>query len=69
MSLRKPSTVKGEWNVRIKTDQQGKTIINVNLTNITAQEYVKTSQYGGQMVVFTGKSTGKFEQIIADQIK
>lgn len=65
-----PDKITGEWNVRIKAAQNGKTTINVNLTNIEATRYIAPSQYSAtQNLTFQGKSTGKFEELIAGLVK
>ena len=61
------NTTVGEWNVRIKPDGNGGTIINVNLVNI--QEVWTDSKGYSKDVVSTAKSTGVFEKIIFDTIK
>lgn len=65
-SLKKPSVLRGEWNVRLK-EIQGGTLINVNLVNVTY------SSLEGKVSVVKNlgayKSTGKFEKLIADYIK
>lgn len=65
----KPDHVYGEWNARIKNSDGG-TIININLTNIDAAAHFNATQYSSERnFVFEGKSTGKFESIIAETIK
>lgn len=65
----RPDHVTGEWNVRIKPAPTGGTLINVNLTNIDASMFIPRSQYSpGMQMTFTGKSTGKFEPFIAQEI-
>lgn len=59
-----PTRAYGEWNVRIKPGESGKTSININLTNIDA-----VIEAGKQTMHSSGKSTGVFEKLIADQIK
>jgi hypothetical protein len=65
-SLKKPSIVRGEWNVRIKQGDKG-SLINVNLVN------VKYEDWDGKMMVWRNlssfRSTGLFEKLIADTIK
>lgn len=61
-----PSSVTAEWNVRIKTAENNKTSINVNLVNI------KRHDPDGRSFITkstTGVSTGKFEETIASFIK
>lgn len=75
--IMKPTSVAGEWNVRIKDSEGGKTIINVNLVNVvcyvgtTSGVVVNMSQSGNAMnnSKFTAKSTGVFEKNIFDIIK
>jgi hypothetical protein len=64
-----PSSVRGEWNVRIKKAGD-KTSINVNLVNI--EERVVTGSYASSSLTYTrvdGKSTGVFEKMIYEAIK
>ena len=64
----KPSSVAGDWNVRIKELSNNKTSINVNLVNIKAKrEYV--SKYGVSEYEIKALSTGNFEKLISEQIK
>lgn len=65
-----PDKITGEWNIRIKEMPNGKTSINVNLTNIDATTYIPASQYNPmQNLTFHAKSTGKFEEIISNAVK
>jgi hypothetical protein len=65
-----PERLTGEWNVRIKSAGGGKTTINVNLTNIEGTRHYSQSQYTTEKnFVFDGRSTGKFEQLIAELVK
>lgn len=65
-----PDKITGEWNIRIKTASDGKTLINVNLTNIEGSKYIAPSQYtAAQNLTFHGKSTGKFEEVISNLVK
>ena len=62
----KPREVNGIWNVRI-FEKDGKTGINVNLTNIYAG--INTVSMGNQIVIaYDAKSTGNFEKMIFDSI-
>jgi hypothetical protein len=63
-----PSSVSGDWNVRIKELPNNKTSINVNLVNIKAKQ-VSVSKYGVAEFEIKAKSTGNFEKLIAEQIK
>ncbi len=66
----KPTQVFGEWNVRVKTNNSGGTLININLNNIDALIHYDRTQYTAEKtIIFDGRSTGKFEGIIADFIK
>lgn len=65
MKLIKPSIIIGDWNIRIKATPDNKTAINVNLVNIRGS-YLLDSH---TEVPIDGKSTGAFEQMIADNIK
>ena len=64
----KPYRVTGEWNVRIKQNSEGKTVINVNLVNFKAIENPRTTLYP-QTALTGAQSTGIFEKIIADSIQ
>ena len=65
-----PDDLTGEWNVRIKKTENDKTLINVNLTNITGSKFIAGSDYSpAQNVNFKGKSTGKFEELITELVK
>jgi len=57
-----PIYVYGDWNIRIKENETGGTLINVNLVNIKSQD-LATDLYA------SSKSTGVFEKTISDQIK
>jgi hypothetical protein len=59
-----PTSIKGNFNVRLK-EENGKTSINVNLTNLEAS----MSNSAGGSHVFEAKSTGIFEREIAEMIK
>lgn len=66
----KPDKITGEWNIRIKDNGNGKTVVNVNLTNIDATSFIAGSQYSpARNLTFNGKSTGKFEELISTLIK
>ena len=66
----KPEKITGEWNIRIKDNGNGKTIVNVNLTNIDATTFIAGSQYSpARNLTFNGKSTGKFEELITTLVK
>jgi hypothetical protein len=66
----KPEKITGEWNIRIKENNTGKIGVNVNLTNIDATSFIAGSQYSpAQNLIFIGKSTGKFEELITGLIK
>jgi|ERR1035437_11202409 hypothetical protein len=64
----KPSSVAGDWNVRIKELPNNKTSINVNLVNIKAKR-AYASKYGISEYEIKALSTGNFEKLISDQIK
>ena len=64
----KPSSVAGDWNVRIKELPNNKTVINVNLVNIKAKKEF-SSKYGSSEYEIKALSTGNFEKIISDIIK
>lgn len=69
-----PQTITAEWNIRIKTNDKGGTIVNVNMTNIQANYYqapVRGTYLSQQErnYDFDGKSTGVFEKTISDQVK
>ena len=62
-----PGYITGEWNVRIKDDGKGGTVINVNLVNIND---VSTSLRGGSTESLSEAiSTGVFETYIYNTIK
>ena len=68
-----PNTITAEWNVRIKPDGTGSTI-NVNLVNIIAELHTPAVNAGylskpAVDIVYDARSTGVFEQIIADIVK
>jgi hypothetical protein len=64
------SSVTGEWNVRIKDADAGKTNININLVNIAAYYMQGTGPYAvPQVLRVNAKSTGNFEKLISDKIK
>jgi hypothetical protein len=67
-----PTTVNGDWNIRIKPDN-GRTVINVNLNNITdtyGREYYSTVTHSVvEPIVVNGKTTGMFEKTIYDIVK
>lgn len=63
-------TVTGRWNIRIKSSPDKKTSINVNLTSIKASYYSTGNKYAPAMnVPLEARSTGVFEQLIADKVK
>lgn len=62
-----PNYVLGEWNVRIKNDGNGGTVINVNLVNIN-NVYVDLKGFTNERPS-TGFSTGVFEKLIFETIK
>lgn len=64
-----PTSVRGEWNVRIKAVGD-KTAVNVNLVNI--EEKVLTGSYAAgntSYIRIDGKSTGVFEKLIFEKVK
>lgn len=62
-----PTSVTGEWNIRIKA-QDGKTSINVNLVNITRTQAI-LGHPEQTYTVANGKTTGNFERFIYGIIK
>lgn len=65
-----PQSLTGEWNVRIKPKGENTTSININITNIQGSFYSAGGQYSPAMnLTYEGKSTGKFESVIAGSIK
>ena len=62
------SYVTGDWNVRIKPLENGKTSINVNLVNIKATN-TGAKLYGLYEYDIPAKSTGVFEKTIAEQFR
>ena len=68
----KPDKILGEWNIRIKENTDGKTVVNVNLTNIDASVFVvgmSSVSGSGRNYSLNGKSTGKFEELISNIVK
>ncbi len=68
-----PSTVTGEWNIRIKSTPENKTNINVNLVNIK-YTFLNSSGLPDKYSLdyrnkSSGQSTGQFEALIAGNIK
>ncbi|WP_147322719.1 hypothetical protein [Emticicia sp. C21] len=64
-----PEKITGSWNVRVKPENN-KTVININITNLTASRYFPPSQYTASRTLYLDvKSTGKFEGMIAEMIK
>ena len=69
-SVPNPGQVDGSWNVRIKKDEIGKTVININITNLVAKTVLTQTAYvKGSTVLYEAKSTGNFERLISDLIK
>ena len=66
--LKNPSVVRGEWNVRIKKDGEG-AIINVNLVNVTYEDWDRVRKVSMIRNLSDFKSTGNFEREIAEFIK
>ena len=70
-----PRDVTGEWNVRVKKSENGSTVINVNIVNVTFSDYVATGLgtpgYYKDLPLNASfyKSTGTFERLITDLIK
>ena len=70
-----PRDVTGEWNVRVKKLENGTTVINVNIVNLTFSDYVATGLgtpgYYKELPLNASlyKSTGVFERLITDLIK
>lgn len=62
-----PLKIEGAWNIRIKPDGTGKTIININITNLLASTTLP-KEAGGRTLFYDVKSTGNFEKIIASFI-
>jgi len=63
-----PSSVTGEWNVRIKADGS-RTSINVNLVNIKARFTIESYNSSPTYTHVQGRSTGVFEKMIFDAVK
>ncbi len=68
-----PTSLTGEWNIRIKSTSDNKTNINVNLVNIK-YTYLNSSgmpEKDSQYFVnkFQAQSTGKFEEFIFNNVK
>lgn len=65
-----PQKLSGEWNVRIKSSGDNQTRININVTNIEGTYYAAQTQYTPVMnLTYDGRTTGKFEQMIAEYVK
>lgn len=63
-------SITGDWNIRIKEQSPGKTLINVNLVNIQSQAVVHNLLTPPTIISVVGaKTTGVFEKMIADIIK
>lgn len=63
-----PELIEGDWNVRIKTVEQG-TRVNINLVNLYAKP--PTTLINGEirpLCAFDARSTGVFEKVILAQI-
>ena len=63
------TTIMGDWNIRIKELETGKTSINVNLVNITGLTSSYSLNTGPNTIIDAGKSTGVFEEMIAVSVK
>lgn len=61
--------VSGDWNIRIKDAQDGKTVLNVNLVNITSENPYKSYLSQATSPIPGAKTTGVFEELIAIAIK
>lgn len=59
--------ITAEWNVRIKSQEDGKTVININVVNIM-EEGSELTKYQPVSVPMA-RSTGVFENIIVEYIK
>lgn len=57
----------GDWNVRIKSNGTGCTI-NVNINNISYNAYDATAKAYKDINLYTYKTTGVFENLLADLI-
>ena len=66
----KPEELTGEWNIRIKNTGNGKTEINVNLTNANGSTFIAGSDFSApEIISFVGKSTGNFEETVSKTLK
>jgi hypothetical protein len=63
-----PNDVYGEWNVRIKKTATG-SLINVNITNVTYNVFVNMTKTYDKRTLSEFKSTGVFENLLANLIK
>jgi hypothetical protein len=63
-----PTEVNGSWNVRL-FDANGKTSINVNLTNIKAILAYSLGYGRNGEILFDAKSTGVFEKQVAEYVR
>jgi hypothetical protein len=61
--------VTGEWNIRIKSTDENKTLINVNLVNLKYKVREPMANYERFIDATTAKSTGSFEKLVADYVK
>ena len=64
-----PNDVIGDWNVRIKKLDDGKTSINVNIVNVRYEDIAPGSGYKKEFNLYGYKSTGVFENLITNTIK
>ncbi len=60
-----PSSIVGEWNVRVKKIENG-CLINVNIVNVKLDQPIDTKK---SIPYIAYKSTGVFEKALANQIK
>lgn len=66
--LNAPQVCDGIWNIRM-FNKDGKTAININLTNIKAHAEMNFGTYlGVKAFDFNSKSTGSFEKMIAESL-
>jgi hypothetical protein len=63
-----PLPVFGEWNVRVKKSGNGSTI-NVNITNVSYDVYMNATKTYNSRGLQDYKSTGIFENALANHIK
>ena len=63
-----PSNLYGTWNIRL-FEENGKTGVNINLTNIEAFHTIDGTKYtNAGKIAYNAKSIGNFEKMVMDKI-